>query len=85
MIIVNEYLSYGSGLVFLHNFSETNRAKTLFLSSGSDEERELCRDSMGIFECMENPVKPIEIAVVVCDFFISRISEENQLVSFDCQ
>jgi DNA-binding response OmpR family regulator len=81
LIIVDEYLDRGAGFVFLHHLSLQYRAKTIFLSSGGAEERMLCRDSIDIYECLEKPVIPLDLAVVVCDFFISCLPSEERMVS----
>jgi len=77
LIIVDEYLDQGAGFVFLQHLSRENQVKTIFLSSGGKEERRLFRDSMDIYECLQKPVIPIDLAVVVCDFFISCFSSEK--------
>lgn len=79
LIIVDEILSEGIGFVLLNHFSQENRNKTIFLSFGDIEERRVCKESMDLFECMAKPVVPIDLAVVVCDFFISRVTKEMQL------
>jgi DNA-binding response OmpR family regulator len=79
LIIIDEYLAQGAGFVFLQYLSKTNQAKTIYLSSGGIDERKLFRTSMGIYECLEKPIVPINLAVVVCDFFISSFSNEEKL------
>lgn len=69
----------GIGSVLLKDLSLENRNKTILLSYGNFEERRVCKESMGLFECMAKPIVPIDLAVVVCDFFISRVSKEMQL------
>ncbi|MBT5550674.1 MAG: hypothetical protein HOJ79_09370 [Nitrospina sp.] len=80
LIILDENMTQGAGFVYLQQLSTEDRAKTVYLSSGGKEERRLCRDSMGIYECLEKPVVPIDLAVVVCDFFISCLSNEESLL-----
>lgn len=84
LIIVDEYLADCSGLVFLQNLSSTNRAKTIFLSSGREKERVLCQKSMDIYECMKKPIKPMELAVVACDFFVSCHLNDESLTPLNC-
>ena len=69
--IVDEHLAQSAWFAFLQHLSSENQAKTIFLSSEGKKERRLFRDSMGIYECLQKPVIPIDLAVVVCDFFIS--------------
>lgn len=82
LIIIDEKLSGGIGSVLLRQFSLESRNKTIFLSFGDFEERRICKESMKIYECMAKPVVPINLAVVVCDFFISRVSKEMQFAAF---
>ena len=80
LIIVDEFFSQGPGFVFLQHLSKDNRSKTIFLSSASEVERNRCREAMGIYECIEKPLTPISLAVIVCDFFISSNSIKESLV-----
>lgn len=78
LIIVDEYLAGGAGFIFMQQLSIKLRAKTIFLSSANTAERRLCQDSMSIYECLKKPVKPNDLVVVVCDFFISNsCTQEN--------
>jgi DNA-binding response OmpR family regulator len=79
LIIIDEYLPYGAGYVFLQNLSIELRAKTVYLSSGGILDRKLCEDSMSIYECVKKPVVPIDLAVVVCDFFITCLSKKENM------
>ncbi len=65
-IIVDEDISSGAGFIFLSN--------------GDCEAKRICRNST--YECMEKPVKPIDLAVVVCDFFVSRLVSREDMASF---
>ncbi len=84
LIIIDEYLSCGAGFVFLQHLSSKVRAKTIFLSSGGSAARTLCQNSMGTYECMEKPIKPLELAVVACDFFVSHLVIEENLAPLSC-
>jgi DNA-binding response OmpR family regulator len=79
LIIIDEYLDRNEGLVFIQHLSKGNRAKTIFLSSGSIKERKELQDSMGIYECIKKPFIPLKLVVVVCDFFISCWSNEEYM------
>lgn len=81
LFIIDEYLTEGAGFVFLQNFSMDLRAKSVFWSSEGIEVRKLCQDSMSIYECIEKPVVPIDLAVVVCDFFISCLSSKESMAT----
>jgi DNA-binding response OmpR family regulator len=82
LIIIDEYLDQSAGLIFLQHLSKGNRAKTICLSSGTNKERKDFQDSMEIYECIEKPVIPLKLVVVVCDFFISCYSNEEYMVPF---
>ena len=84
LIIVDEYLSEGSGLVLLHQFSAKTRFKTIYLSSGDEGERVFYQNSLDIYECMAKPVKPMDLAVVACDFYVSSHLNDEKLVSLSC-
>lgn len=81
LIIVDDYLARSAGYIFLQHLSKEYRARTIFLSSRGIEERILCLDTMNIFECIEKPVETIDLAVVVCDFFISNLPHEEYMAS----
>ncbi len=81
LIIVDEYLSNSSGFVLLQHLPEKVRTKTIFLASGGEKERTLCQESLGIYDCIEKPVKPMDLAVVACDFFVSEFLSEETLLS----
>ncbi len=83
LIIVDEYLSSGAGFIFLQHLSSKIRAKTIFLSRRGREARIICQNST--YECMEKPVKPIDLAVVACDFFVSHLVNEEDPASLSCQ
>jgi DNA-binding NtrC family response regulator len=84
LIIVDEDLSDGPGFVFLKQLSSKYRAKTILMSNSDKKERAACQSSMGIYECMKKPVKPIDLAVVVCDFFVSFYLSDNNLAPLSC-
>ena len=84
LFIVDEYLSEGSGLVLLQHLPEKVRAKTIFLTSGEEKSTALCQESSGIYDCMKKPVKPMELAVVACDFFVSEYLNEETLSPLSC-
>jgi len=84
LIIVDEDLSDGPGYVFLKQLSSKYRAKTILMSNSDKKERSFCQSSMGIYECMKKPVKPMDLAVVVCDFFVSFYLSDNNLTSLSC-
>lgn len=81
LIVVDEDPADEAGIVLLKHLSAKVRAKTIFLSSGGNEVRSLCQGSLGVFECMKKPVKPIDLAVVACDFFVSDFLTEEALLS----
>ena len=81
LIIVDEELSDGPGYVFLRQLSSKYRAKTILMSNSGTQERAVCQSSMGIYECMKKPIKPMDLAVVVCDFFVSFYLSDNSLAS----
>ena len=81
LIIVDEELSDGPRYVFLRQLSSKYRAKTILMSNSGTQERAVCQSSMGIYECMKKPIKPMDLAVVVCDFFVSFYLSDNSLAS----
>jgi DNA-binding NtrC family response regulator len=80
LIIVDEDLSSGPGYLSLNQLSSKYRAKTILMSNSDKKERAVCQSSMGIYECMKKPVKPMDLAVVVCDFYVSFYLNDNSLV-----
>ena len=81
LIIVDEELSDGPGYVFLRQLSSKYRAKTILMSNSDTQKRAVCQSSIGIYECIKKPIKPIDLAVVVCDFFVSFYLSDNSLAS----
>ena len=81
LIIVDEHLPEGAGVLLLHKFSEKTRSKTIYLSSADEEERIFFQTSLNIYECMGKPIKPMDIAVVACDFFVSSYCEQGNFAS----
>ena len=71
LIIVDEHLTEGAGILLLQKFSKKIRSKTIYLSSGDEKVRDFYQNSLEIYECMKKPVKPMDLAVVACDFFVS--------------
>ena len=84
LIIVDGYLSDGSGCDLIQHLSSKSRAKTIFMSDGDDKDRALYQSSMGIYECMKKPVKPMDLAAVVCDFYVSFYLSDESLASLSC-
>lgn len=84
LIIADEDIFSEAGFVFWQHLSLKTRAKTIFLSSGGREAKRICQNSMGAYECMEKPIKPIDLAVVACDFFVSRLVNEEDPASLIC-
>lgn len=84
LIIVDEYLLLASGFDFLQHLSPKVRAKTIYLSSGGEKERAICQTKTGIYECMGKPVKPMELAVVACDFFVIIYLNNENLAPLSC-
>ena len=84
LIIVDEHLPEGAGIVLLNQFSEKVRSKTIYLSSGDEKERAFYQNTLGIYECMGKPVKPMELAVVTCDFYVSSNLKEEKLAPLSC-
>ena len=71
LIIVDEHLTGGEGILLLYKFSKKTRSKTIYLSSGDEKVRAFYKNSLELYECMGKPVKPMNLAVVACDFFVS--------------
>ena len=84
LIIIDEDLSDGPGYVFLKQLSSKYRAKTILMSNSDKQERAVWQSSMGIYECMKKPIKPMDLAVVVCDFFVSFYLSDNRMASLSC-
>ena len=81
LIIVDEHLARDPEFGYLQLLPREYRARTIVLSSDGFAERRIRRDSMGFFECIEKPVVPIDLAVVVCDYFISCFSNEESMAA----
>ena len=71
LIIVDEHLTEGEGILLLKKLSKKICSKTIYLSSGDEKVRAFYQNSLEIYECMEKPVKPMDLAVVACDYFVS--------------
>jgi DNA-binding response OmpR family regulator len=84
LIIVDEHLHEVSGIVLLQQLSEKIRCKTIYFSSGDEKERVFHQNSLNIYECMGKPVKPMDLAVVACDFFISSYSSDERFAPLSC-
>ncbi len=79
LIIIDDCHDRVAGFIYLQDLSLENRSKTIFLSgAGEDtEKRRKLVDDLGVYECLARPVTPINLAVVVCDFFLSSFKNEN--------
>jgi DNA-binding NtrC family response regulator len=84
LIIVDEYISDGSGYVFLKKLSPKYRAKSILMSGDGEKEREFFQHSIGIYECMKKPVKPMDLAVVTCNFFVSFYLNDESMATLSC-
>jgi len=84
LLIVDEQLPEGAGIVLLQQFPANIRSKTIYLSSGDEKERALYQNSLGIYECMEKPVKPMDLAVIACDFYVSFYLDNWKLEPMSC-
>jgi DNA-binding response OmpR family regulator len=84
LIIVDEHLSEGSGIVLLQQFSAKTRSRTIFLSSNGEKERAFFQSSLGIYECMGKPVKPMDLAVTACDFYVFSHLNDESLAPLSC-
>jgi len=81
LIIVDEHLNGGEGILLLHKFSKKIRSKTIYLSSGDEKVRAFYQKSLEIYECMGKPFKPMDIAVVACDFFVFSHFNNGELAT----
>ena len=81
LIIVDEHLNGGEGILLLHKLSKKIRSKTIYFSSGDEKVRDFYQSSLEIYECMGKPVKPMDIAVVACDFFVSSLFNYEELAT----
>jgi DNA-binding NtrC family response regulator len=84
LIIVDEHLTEGAGILLLHKFSKKILSKTIFLSSGDEKVRAFYKNSLEIYECMEKPVKQMSLAVVACDFFVSSHFNNEKHATLSC-
>jgi DNA-binding response OmpR family regulator len=84
LIIVDEPLSEGFGLILLQQLSLKNRAKIILLTNRSEQESAFYQSSLGVYECLEKPVKPMDLAVVACDYFVSSHLNDGRLASLSC-
>jgi DNA-binding response OmpR family regulator len=83
LIIVDEHLNGGAGILLLNKFSKKILSKTIYLSSGDEKVRAFYQNSLEIYECIGKPVKPMDLAVVACDFFVSAHFTNEELVTLD--
>jgi DNA-binding NtrC family response regulator len=84
LIIVDEPLSEDIGIFLLKHISVKTRAKIILLASGSENMRAFYQSSLGIYECLEKPVKPMALAVVACDYFVSSHLNEGKFATLSC-
>ena len=84
LIIVDEHLTEGTGILLLQKFSKKIRSKTIYLSSGDEKVRDFYQNSLEIYECMEKPVKPMDLAVVACDYFVSSHLNNGTHATLSC-
>jgi DNA-binding response OmpR family regulator len=81
LIIVDEHLTGDGGMVLFHKFSKKIRSKIIYLSSGDEKVRAFYKNSLEVYECMGKPVKPMDLAVVACDFFVSSHFNNGELAT----
>ena len=81
LIIVDDFFSKDSGFIFLEHLSKEKRSKTIFISSSEEDQRKRFRAEMELFEVIEKPLTSINLAVIVCDFFISSNVDKDYLVT----
>jgi hypothetical protein len=84
LIIVDENVAVDAGILLLKKFSKKIRSKTIFLSSSDKKVRAFYQNSLEIYECMGKPVKPMDLAVVACDFFVSSYFNNGKLATLSC-
>ena len=83
LVIVDEHLTEGAGILLLQKFSKKILSKTIYLSSGDEKIRDFYQNSLEIYECMGKPVKPMDLAVVACDFFVSSHINNGDLATLN--
>jgi DNA-binding NtrC family response regulator len=83
LVIVDEHLNEGAGILLLQKFSKKILSKTIYLSSGDEKVRTFYQNSLEIYECMGKPVKPMDLAVVACDFFVSSHINNGELATLN--
>ena len=79
LVIIDSNLDGNSGLTFLSQLSRKLCEKVIYLAScpfvaASQELR-----SLNIYEWVAKPVDPLQLAVVVCDYFVEVSSKERAL------
>lgn len=79
LVIIDSNLDGNSGLTFLSQLSRKLCEKVIYLAScpfvsASQELRNL-----NIYEWVAKPVDPLQLAVVVCDYFVEVSSKQRAL------
>ncbi len=76
LIIVNDKLLGQTGLGLVNQLSVKQREKIIFLLENSRSESLAELKSLQVYEWILQPVDPLKLAVVVCDYFVEQV--ENQ-------
>ncbi len=84
LIIVDEPLSEDISVVLQQQLTATDRAKIILLTNKSEQESAFYKNSLGIYECLEKPIKPMSLAVVACDYFVSSHLNDGRLAPLSC-
>ena len=75
LVIVDDKLSGQSGLDFISQISNKQCEKVIYLSSLPYLVAPMELHNLNIYEWITKPVDPLNLAVVVCDYFVETTGE----------
>ena len=81
LILLNDRLPNMSGLEFLKNMQMEERRKVIFLCYQSDGRFHAEITSLGVSQIISQSINPIQIAVAVCEYFVSKTEHQNLQVN----
>ncbi len=76
LVIVDDKLTGQTGLDFIKKNSSKLCGKVIYLSSYSGIEASLAWEQPKIYEWITKPFDPLNLAVVVCDYFVELAGDQ---------
>jgi DNA-binding NtrC family response regulator len=77
LVIVNDALVDMTGVHFLGQSKTDCNRKVIYLSATGSVEEFFQVACLGVFEYVRKPISPMQLAVIVCDFFIGNFKDDQ--------